>query len=211
MLTLDWERIRLNFLRRYKWAFRPEYDRIESAPPASPDYPKFLPACAEMLKVNVFPEEAHHLGLNRLHLDTQSRTYSPSDSCRLANHILRTLLDSGRTQVGHWTEERLQVCYFIFVPPPSEKHTAKCRASVTATTCSRQRRPLCPALDSEERAAFRCFDSRVGSPLQSLVPKSQSEAYGNGGGVNREFEEPVWRLSSGQGVIERNHHFAAAP
>jgi hypothetical protein len=43
--------MRLNFLRRYKWAFNAEYDEIDSSDPGAPEYFEFLPACQEILTV----------------------------------------------------------------------------------------------------------------------------------------------------------------
>jgi hypothetical protein len=44
--------MRLNFYRRYKWAFRPEYDEIEAIDVGAPKYSDFLPTCSEMVKVD---------------------------------------------------------------------------------------------------------------------------------------------------------------
>ncbi|KAJ8508180.1 hypothetical protein ONZ45_g9535 [Pleurotus djamor] len=62
-----------NFTRRYKWAFRPEYDSIVSPTVASPDVTCLLPACAEI---------------------RQDATFSPSDTIKHAQKILSdNLLD----------------------------------------------------------------------------------------------------------------------
>ena len=46
--------MRLNFQRRYKWAFRPEYNDIKTPVIAPPQFSDFMPACKELLNVNVY-------------------------------------------------------------------------------------------------------------------------------------------------------------
>jgi hypothetical protein len=44
-MTFSWQRMRLNFLRRYKWAFVPEYEDIDLQPFGHPSFTKFAAAC----------------------------------------------------------------------------------------------------------------------------------------------------------------------
>ncbi|EIN07974.1 hypothetical protein PUNSTDRAFT_135491 [Punctularia strigosozonata HHB-11173 SS5] len=46
----DWERLRLNFLRRNKWAYRPEYSDATTNPVAQPCFDLYPKACHEALQ-----------------------------------------------------------------------------------------------------------------------------------------------------------------
>ncbi|KAI0933432.1 hypothetical protein AcV5_005579 [Taiwanofungus camphoratus] len=85
-LTLPYKRTSLNFIRRYKWAFKPEYDNLAPALPL-PDLLSFTPHTTEIF---------------------QDKYYCPSGSFKLAGDILRRLVESGTTQgyAGNWTEDR---------------------------------------------------------------------------------------------------------
>ena len=48
--TLPYQRTALNFLRRYKWAFKPEYDDLAPALPLA-DLRQFAPDAEHMLQV----------------------------------------------------------------------------------------------------------------------------------------------------------------
>jgi N-alpha-acetyltransferase 35, NatC auxiliary subunit len=47
----NWERLRLNFVRRYKWAFTPEYEDAGTVF-IQPDFERFPQACAAVLRVS---------------------------------------------------------------------------------------------------------------------------------------------------------------
>ncbi len=49
-ITSSWRRISLNFLRRYKWVFDPEFDKLAPAEPI-PDLFAFPPVLEELLQV----------------------------------------------------------------------------------------------------------------------------------------------------------------
>ncbi|THH13088.1 hypothetical protein EW146_g7094 [Bondarzewia mesenterica] len=55
--SLDYSGDRLvqNIIKRYKWAFRSEYQTISRAPVAPPDLPLFLSTCSEILQNEDFP------------------------------------------------------------------------------------------------------------------------------------------------------------
>ncbi|KIM87338.1 hypothetical protein PILCRDRAFT_63658, partial [Piloderma croceum F 1598] len=88
-LSFPLQRLRLNFLRRYKWAFRPSYDAIDSTVVAPPDFFKFLSARQELLAV-------------------RDEGFSPSDSFKLARCLLQQLSTSLTGWAGHWSADRLQ-------------------------------------------------------------------------------------------------------
>ena len=50
--SFDWARIRPNFYRRYKWAFRSCYDDLETPVVAPPELYRFMKACGESVEVD---------------------------------------------------------------------------------------------------------------------------------------------------------------
>jgi hypothetical protein len=42
LVPLDWEETQYAFYRRWKWAYRPDYERIRAAPVAHPDLYEFI-------------------------------------------------------------------------------------------------------------------------------------------------------------------------
>jgi len=54
LMSFDWARTRPNFYRRYKWAFRAEYDNFENPVVAQPELHTFIHLCGSILKVNQF-------------------------------------------------------------------------------------------------------------------------------------------------------------
>jgi hypothetical protein len=50
-MSFDWDRTRPNFFRRYKWAFRAEYDAFESPVVAPPELHEFIRICGYLLMV----------------------------------------------------------------------------------------------------------------------------------------------------------------
>jgi hypothetical protein len=104
MLTHSWQRTHLNFVRRYKWAFRPEYNDTKSAPVASPEYFKFVSACSEKLNVNAF-RSLHFVFLSNY----QNKLYSPTKSCRVANRIISGLMKTRGGLAVNWEQDRALV------------------------------------------------------------------------------------------------------
>ncbi|KAI6137501.1 hypothetical protein EDD17DRAFT_1678613 [Pisolithus thermaeus] len=47
----SWERLRLNFLRRYKWAFMHEYEDFDVPPVGHPNFLAFTTSCSVILQV----------------------------------------------------------------------------------------------------------------------------------------------------------------
>ncbi|KAI0806725.1 Mak10 subunit, NatC N-terminal acetyltransferase-domain-containing protein [Fomes fomentarius] len=82
-INTPWRRISLNFLRRYKWLFDPEFDKLVPAQPI-PDLYAFPPALDELL---------------------QDELYSPSASFQLAQDILLGIANS-QEWIGHWSGDR---------------------------------------------------------------------------------------------------------
>ncbi|KAG6375824.1 hypothetical protein JVT61DRAFT_2681 [Boletus reticuloceps] len=86
-LGTSWQRMRLNCIRRYKWAFIDEYDDIEQLPIGHPNFLKFTAACSTI---------------------QQDRDYSPVGQIRLAGVLLEELVTSSEGWTGPWVEERKQ-------------------------------------------------------------------------------------------------------
>lgn len=55
LMSFDWARIRLNFHRRYKWAFRTDYDNLDTPVVAQPELYRFMKACGESMQVKINP------------------------------------------------------------------------------------------------------------------------------------------------------------
>jgi len=109
LMSFAWQRMRFNFCRRYKWAFRSEYDDIETPVIAPPEFHRFMPACTETLKDEYF---------------------SPSNSFKFARSILLHLLESRSSGgwAGRWGKERIQfiqnlanACEGLYTLPASMK------------------------------------------------------------------------------------------
>ncbi|KAI9069479.1 Mak10-domain-containing protein [Trametes sanguinea] len=83
-ITSPWRRISLNFVRRYKWLFNPDFERL---PPAHP-----IP------DLRSFPNALKDLLLDEL--------YSPSASLELAQNILVNLAESSHDWLGYWEADR---------------------------------------------------------------------------------------------------------
>ncbi|KAI0713691.1 Mak10 subunit, NatC N-terminal acetyltransferase-domain-containing protein [Earliella scabrosa] len=82
-ITSSWRRISLNFLRRFKWLFDPEFDKLVPADPV-PDLFGFPPALEELSK---------------------DELYSPSASFELARDIF-VHLSQPQEWIGHWSADR---------------------------------------------------------------------------------------------------------
>ncbi|PFH53575.1 hypothetical protein AMATHDRAFT_73372 [Amanita thiersii Skay4041] len=91
MMSCDWDRMRPNYYRRYKWAFQPEYDEIKAACIGAPNFYKFIRICLETVQ----PE-----ALNPM----------PVEMVILAKMTLNNILDHGSLGgwAGLWTRERAQ-------------------------------------------------------------------------------------------------------
>ncbi|KAG2073488.1 Mak10-domain-containing protein [Suillus decipiens] len=83
-ITFSWRRTRFNFLRRYKWAFTPEYEDIDLQPLGHPSFTKFAAAYESMQKDKQFS----------------------LDGITLAIEVLSCLLTSPSGWAGRWSEER---------------------------------------------------------------------------------------------------------
>lgn len=53
LMSLSWQQIRANFFRRYKWAFRSEYNDITTPVVVSPNFNRFRTACNEICKASL--------------------------------------------------------------------------------------------------------------------------------------------------------------
>ena len=92
------ERLALNFVRRYKWAFRPEYEKLRPQV-AIPDLSSFASASVEILKHKREPVQLHF---------------------ERARDGLARLDESLAGFTGPWHEGRLRVCDTCF--PDSTFH-----------------------------------------------------------------------------------------
>ena len=54
LITFKLNRMRPTFYRRYKWAFRPEYDNIDTPVVGHPKLHGLMQACSEALQVTLF-------------------------------------------------------------------------------------------------------------------------------------------------------------
>ncbi|KAF9009616.1 Mak10 subunit, NatC N-terminal acetyltransferase-domain-containing protein [Cyathus striatus] len=89
-ISFDWNRIRPNFYKRYKWAFRPEYDNINALPVAHPELSSYMRACSGVLR--------------------EEGKLAPGHSIELARAILVEMVDSGNLgrNAGEWSQDRLK-------------------------------------------------------------------------------------------------------
>ncbi|KAJ3569987.1 hypothetical protein NP233_g4697 [Leucocoprinus birnbaumii] len=55
LLSFNWNRTRPNFFRRYKWAFKPDYERFDTPPVGHPDLVEFMRTCLDTLKDETAP------------------------------------------------------------------------------------------------------------------------------------------------------------
>ena len=53
MMSRNWDGMHPNFYRRYKWAYKPEYDGIKALPVASPNFYKFIHTCEDIVQYEV--------------------------------------------------------------------------------------------------------------------------------------------------------------
>ena len=108
MMSCDWDATRPNFYRRYKWAYKAEYDGIKAVPIASPNFRKFIHICEDIAQDEV------HLTLVTYLLNScccQRLDISPANMIELARVILNKSLQTGSLGgwAESWTKDRVQV------------------------------------------------------------------------------------------------------
>lgn len=59
LITFSWSRLRPTFYRRYKWAFRPAYDNIDTPVVGHPELHGLMQACSEALQVKLSVRYPH--------------------------------------------------------------------------------------------------------------------------------------------------------
>ncbi len=64
MMSCDWDAMRPNHYRRYKWAYKPEYDGIKAVPIASPNFYKFVRIRESIVRDKVHSTFITHLLTN---------------------------------------------------------------------------------------------------------------------------------------------------
>ncbi|KAJ3500829.1 hypothetical protein NLJ89_g9616 [Agrocybe chaxingu] len=96
LMSSDWDRMRPNFYRRYKWAFRAEYDASDVPVVAQPELHMFIRTCAEIF---------------------EGGNPTPADDVELARTILTDLIVSASTGgwAGSWGQDRTQVLQNLVV------------------------------------------------------------------------------------------------
>jgi len=96
MPLMSFNRIRPDFYRRYKWAFRTDYDDSETPIVAQPELYRFIHACGESLK---------------------GGGVVPSKSIELARTILLDLINSNEFGcfAGLWVKDRIQLIQNMIV------------------------------------------------------------------------------------------------
>ncbi|KAI6106207.1 hypothetical protein EV401DRAFT_2060474 [Pisolithus croceorrhizus] len=83
----SWERLRLNFLRRYKWAFMHEYEDFDVPPVGHPNFLAFTTSCSVIL---------------------QDKEFSPAEQAELAERLLRGSTTAPGRMAGPWTPDRME-------------------------------------------------------------------------------------------------------
>ncbi|KAF5387015.1 hypothetical protein D9615_002044 [Tricholomella constricta] len=89
LLTFDRDRMRPAFFRRYKWAFRPEYDTVKTPTVGHPELHRLKNACADVL---------------------QDELFSPRGAVEMTQSILTGLVQMGSSGgwANLWATDRLQ-------------------------------------------------------------------------------------------------------
>ncbi|KAJ2914192.1 hypothetical protein MD484_g6206, partial [Candolleomyces efflorescens] len=90
LVSFDWDQTRPSFYRRYKWAYRSDYDRIQTPPLAHPDLYEFMRLCMDLIH------------------DEES---SPQSHIQYAEATLKEILATKNTGgwADQWMPERLKV------------------------------------------------------------------------------------------------------
>ncbi|KAI6103733.1 Mak10 subunit, NatC N-terminal acetyltransferase-domain-containing protein [Pisolithus croceorrhizus] len=87
MMGSSWERLRLNFLRRYKWALMHEYEDIDIPPIGHPNFLSFTTSCSAIL---------------------QDKEFSPAEQAELAERLLTGSTTAPGRMAGPWTPDRME-------------------------------------------------------------------------------------------------------
>ncbi|KAF8872660.1 Mak10 subunit, NatC N-terminal acetyltransferase-domain-containing protein [Gymnopilus junonius] len=90
LISTNWTQVRANFLRRYKWAFRAEYEIFDTAVVAQPVLHDFMMTCGEIMEDDNVP--------------------IPRDFVDLARSILEGLIQANEADgwAGLWTKDRME-------------------------------------------------------------------------------------------------------
>ncbi|KAL4064339.1 Mak10 subunit, NatC N-terminal acetyltransferase-domain-containing protein [Scleroderma citrinum] len=87
LLGSSWQRMRLNFMRRYKWAFVHEYEDIDLPPLGHPNFLKFTSDCAA---------------------SWQDNDVSPAGQIELAEQLLAESHTTPGKMAGPWSQNRVE-------------------------------------------------------------------------------------------------------
>ena len=118
MVSFDWERSRANFFRRYKWAFKEEFERPFQLPVvAQPELHQFIKDCGEVLTYrhhNTNGNTSHEADV--IAPEAEATAFSPPAECiELAEVIARGMVTENES--GSWAgvgaKDRVNVSCFL--------------------------------------------------------------------------------------------------
>ncbi|EAU81853.1 hypothetical protein CC1G_06064 [Coprinopsis cinerea okayama7 len=99
--TPDWDALRPNFFKRYKWAFRPDYDITTSHPVAHPEMEDFMVFCEEVVAMGdkINPRQYVDTARGILEEMVEGKSVSPWVSgedtwCEATSQFIRGLKDA---------------------------------------------------------------------------------------------------------------------
>ncbi|KAF7777691.1 hypothetical protein Agabi119p4_3763 [Agaricus bisporus var. burnettii] len=128
LLSFNWRRTKPNFFRRYKWAFKPEYEQFVTEPVGQPDLAEFMRVCLGILKNGV--------------------TSSPREGIEFAVGLLRDMLTGSNEPVlGAWAqcwigerrefiEKLISVAEGLFAVVPAERNRSSLNGALTILSSS---------------------------------------------------------------------------
>ena len=128
-------------MRRYKWAFKPEYGDIKTPATLQPSWEHFLEARLERSNVSLPAAAGETPGFTPF---VKNESYSPSDSVRLARDILIQLIESPLQWAGPWAGEVAKVSRSFFfrrglmLMPfiQASPHFVRCMRRTVHTSCN---------------------------------------------------------------------------
>jgi len=113
-MSLEWDRIKPDFYRRYKWAFREEYDAYETPVVAQPELSAFIRTSAELLQVGLSTSFTYPL-LQASDSLEQKDIPVPGEYVALARSVLIDLLESRNVGgwAGLWGQDRTKASNYL--------------------------------------------------------------------------------------------------
>lgn len=99
LVPLEWEETQYAFCRRWKWAYRSDYERIKAAPVAHPDLYEFI----QSMDVRVSIPPPRGTSLTKRAIYQQDEIISPAEQIVFAKGVIGELLSS--EMKGGWAEQ----------------------------------------------------------------------------------------------------------